>query len=180
MSTLPPVSQPLVADRTDIPTAWDERSILLTLLDYVRATVHEKCEGLSDADAARRPLPTSPKMSVSAMVNHLRWVEEHWFATVFLGEPSRHPATDEDPDAEMTMAASIPLSTLLEEYAVACARFRDLAATLDLDHPSVRKDAETGEPVTLRYVILHIIEETARHNGHIDIIRELVDGTTGA
>ena len=58
--------------RTDIPASWDERSVLTTFLDYVRATVHAKCEHLAEADARRAPLPTSPLMTLAGLVNHLR------------------------------------------------------------------------------------------------------------
>ena len=72
-------SQAIAADRTDdVPSAWDERSTLLTMLDYTRDTVHAKCAGLSDADARRAPLPGSPLMTVSGLVSHLRWVESGW------------------------------------------------------------------------------------------------------
>src|SRR6266545_3883004 len=67
---------------------------------------------------------------------------------------------------------------LLEEYEAQCARNRELAAGLDLDTPS-KRTISTGEPVTLRWILFHMVEETARHNGHIDILRELADGVTG-
>ncbi|HKO84396.1 MAG TPA: DUF664 domain-containing protein, partial [Actinomycetota bacterium] len=60
--------------RTDIPAGWDERTILTTFLDYVRATVHAKCEDLAEADARHAPLSTSPLMTLAGLVNHLRWV----------------------------------------------------------------------------------------------------------
>jgi hypothetical protein len=65
--------------RTDVPPGWDERTILPTLLDYVRATVHAKCEHLAEADAWRAPLSTSPLMTPAGLVSHLRWVEYSWF-----------------------------------------------------------------------------------------------------
>ena len=60
--------------RTDIPAGWDERTVLTTFLDYVRATVHAKCEDLAEADARRAPLPGSPLMTLAGLVNHLRWI----------------------------------------------------------------------------------------------------------
>jgi uncharacterized damage-inducible protein DinB len=165
------------AGRRDVPVAWDDRTQLTTLLDYVRATVHAKCAGLTEAGARRAPLPGSPLMTISGLVSHLRWVECHWFEFGLLGEDYRGLSTKEDPDREMRLAVEIPLAQLLAEYESGCARYRKLVASLDLDTPSKRE--LQGRPFTLRYVLLHLIEETARHNGHIDILRELADGVTG-
>ncbi len=163
--------------RTDIPLGWDERTILTTFLDYVRATVHAKCERLAEVDARCAPLSTSPLMTLAGLVNHLRWVEYYWFQVMLLGEEDHGPWTDEDPDREMRIAVEIPIAQLLDEYQAQCARYRDLVASLDLDTQSKR--AVSGRPVTLRWILFHLVEETARHNGHLDILRELADGVTG-
>jgi len=94
--------------RTDIPPAWDERAMLTTFLDYTRATVHAKCVGISEENARRALLPTSPLMTVSGLVSHLRWVEHSWFETRMLGEEDRGPLTDEDPDREFRIAVEVP------------------------------------------------------------------------
>ena len=164
--------------RTDIPPGWDERTILTTFLDYAPATVHAKCEGVSEADARRAPLPGSPLMTLAGLVNHLRWVEYSWFQVTLLGEQDHGPWTDEDPDREMRIAVEAPIVQLLAEYQAQCARYRDLVAALDLDTLS-KRPIRTGEPATLRWIVFHLIEETARHNGHLDILRELADGVTG-
>jgi Protein of unknown function (DUF664) len=73
--TSEPASQSIAPGRADdIPSSWDERTVLTTFLDYARDTVHAKCAGLPDADARRAPLPNSPLMTVSGLVSHLRWV----------------------------------------------------------------------------------------------------------
>jgi uncharacterized damage-inducible protein DinB len=164
--------------RTDIPPGWDERTILTTFLDYVRATVHAKCEHLAEADAHRAPLPGSPLTTLAGLVNHLRWVEYFWFQVMLLGEDDHGLWTDEDPDREMRIAVEVPIAQLLEEYEAQCARYRDLAASLDLDTPS-KRPVGGGGPVTLRWILFHLVEETARHNGHLDLLRELADGVTG-
>ena len=164
--------------RTDLPETMDELAMVTTLLDYVRATAKAKCEGLSDADAGRSVLPTSPLMTVSGVINHLRWVEIHWFHTIFLGEEDRGPWTEEDPDAEMRLGPQIPLAELLDLYEADCARHRQIVAVTDLDTPA-KQQIRGGREINLRWVLNHLIEETARHNGHLDIIRELLDGTTG-
>jgi uncharacterized damage-inducible protein DinB len=164
--------------RTDVPETMDERAVLTTLLDYTRATVHAKCEGLSQEQAGRAVLPTSPLMTVSGLVNHLRGVEIHWFHTVFLGEEDRGPWTDEDPDAEMRLGPELPFAELLAQYEADCASHRELVSSMDLDTPA-KRPLRDGKEIDLRWILHHLVEETARHNGHLDIIRELIDGTRG-
>ncbi|MFD3514796.1 DinB family protein [Streptomyces sp. NPDC058657] len=163
---------------SDTPPAWDERTQLTTFLDYARGTAQAKCEGVS-AENARKPLlPGSPLMTVSGVINHLRWVEYYWFQVVFLGEEDRAPMTDEDPDREMRIAVDFPLTQLLDEYAEQSARYRELVAANDLDKQA-QGTIRNGLHVDLRWILHHLTEETARHNGHLDILRELLDGTTG-
>jgi len=163
----------------DIPASWDERTVLATMLDYVRDTVHVKCAGLTDEQARCAPLPGSPLTTISGLVSHLRLVEYYWIRVVLPGEQDQMPVTDDDPDAEMRLALSIPLARLLAEYRASCEQLRQLVAPLDLDTASRGTMSWRTEPVTLRWVLLHLIEETARHNGHIDILREMADGVTG-
>src|SRR6188768_4048186 len=124
--------------RTDLPTSWDERASLTTFLDYVRATAQEKCAGLSDEDAARVLLPTSPLTTIGGLVNHLRWVEYSWIQCIFLGEEDDGPWTEEEPDREMSLGAELPLAQVLAEYEEQCERYRQLVAGLDLDDRAVR------------------------------------------
>lgn len=164
--------------RTDIPAVWDERSTLNSFLDYVRATVHAKCAGISDDNATRALLPTSPLMTIGGLVSHLRWVEASWIEDTFFGGDDPGPWTREEPDRDMSLGAETPIGVLLAEYRAQCDRYNALLAPLDLDTLS-RKNLDTGVPATLRWILLHLIEETARHNGHIDLLREMVDGVKG-
>lgn len=164
--------------RTDTPTAWDERSVLTTMLDYARATVRVKCEGLEGALAARAPLPTSPLMTVNGLVSHVRWVEHSWLENRFLGGPDLGPWTDEDPDGEFTLAPHVPLAQLLDEYDAQSVRMRELVDAHSLDEVAALPLSDGRRP-PLRWVLMHLVEETSRHNGHLDILRELADGTTG-
>ncbi|NEB04440.1 DinB family protein [Streptomyces sp. SID13726] len=165
--------------RTDTPPAWDERSQLTTFLDYARDTARAKCEGVSAEHAREAPLPGSPLMTMSGLINHLRWVEYYWFQVVFLGEEDQGPWTDEDPDREMRVAVDFPLPRLLDEYAEQSARYRELVAAHGLDTPA-KTPIRDGRRPDLRWILLHLVEETSRHNGHLDVVRELLDGTTGA
>jgi uncharacterized damage-inducible protein DinB len=178
--TSPSASQSIAPGRADdIPSSWDERTILTTFLDYARDTVRAKCAGLSNADARRAPLPGSPLMTISGLVSHLRWVESAWIEQTLLGGTIDAPWTAGDPDREFRIAVTVPLAQLLADYRAACARHRDLVASLDLDTPSRGELGWRTEPVTLRWVLFHLAEETARHNGHLDILRELADGARG-
>ncbi|MDI3417724.1 DinB family protein [Streptomyces luteolus] len=165
--------------RTDMPSGWDERTMLSTFLDYARATAVAKCAGLSDEESGNAPLPGSPLMTPGGVLSHLRWVEHWWLDVVFLGEADRGPWTDEDPDREMRIGAELPLARLVEEYEEQSARFRELVAAHDL-RDLAKNPVRGGTHVTLGWILMHLIEETSRHNGHLDILRELTDGATGS
>ncbi|MFB9659637.1 DinB family protein [Glycomyces mayteni] len=154
----------------------DERTALYERLRWQRQTVRKKAEGLAEPEAHRSYLP-SPLMTVAGLVSHLRWNEHAWFEVSLLGEPDRGPWTDEDPDAEMRVEG-VPLARLLDEYDEQCARSVAIADSMALDALE-RGAPPDSEPCSLRWVLLHMIEETARHNGHLDVIRELADGVTG-
>ena len=168
-----------LSNRTDLPAAFDERSILIQFLQYVRLTVHAKCVDLSPSDASQTPLPGSPAMSVAGLVSHLRWSEAFWIDVIFLGRANHWPGTDDDSELQMRAGLERPLADLLDEYAAQAAHTDEVIASHDWDTASALSDNESGTPVTLRYIAMHLIEETARHNGHLDILRELADGVTG-
>ena len=164
--------------RTDKPEAWDERTTLLTMLQYTRDTAAAKCRDLAAEHVGAAPLPGSPLMSLGGVVNHLRWVEHSWIENRFVGGPDLGPWTDEEPDREFSLGATTPLPQTLAEYAEQAVRTDAIIAGLDLDDRS-QWPFRSGEHPTLRWVILHLIEENSRHNGHLDILRELADGRTG-
>lgn len=133
--------------RTDSPPAWDERTQLTTFLDYTRATAVAKCEGLSQENAVRSPLPGSPLMTLAGVVNHLRWVEYYWFEVIFLGGEDEGPWTDEDPDREMRIAVDMPLADVLKEYEEQSARYRELVAAHGLDASAQRERVGGRRPI---------------------------------
>ena len=168
-----------LSNRTDLPPAFDERAIVTQFLRYVRQTVHAKCVDLSPSDAAATPLPSSPAMSITGLVSHLRWAEAFWIDVIFLGRPNQWPGTDDDSELQMRRGLEQPLAELLDEYATQSAHTDDVIAARDWDAAAVGQDESTGKPFALRYIITHLIAETARHDGHLDILRELADGVTG-
>lgn len=160
------------------PFVADERTQLVGWLDLQRALVPWKCERLSDADAHRSVLPTSPLMTMAGVVSHLRWVEHTWFEVLFLGGPAVGPKFDDEvEDADMRVD-DVPLARLLEEYDRQCAVSNEVVAAHSLDDVGRHPDfgAAAG---SLRWMLIHMVEETARHVGHLDTIRELLDGETG-
>lgn len=166
------------ATRSRPPRVADERTQLLGWYDLQRGIVVMKCEGLSDADAHRSLLPSSPLMTVAGVVSHLAWAEDLWFREVLLGEPglAHGFGTDED-DAEFRVEG-VPLADVLAGYEAACARSDAAIAGHALDAPGSTALHPVGD-ATLRWMLHHMLEETARHAGHLDLLRELLDGETG-
>jgi len=160
------------------PFVADERTQLMGWYDLQRGIVAWKCEGLSDADAHRSVLPTSPLMTVAGIVSHLRWVEYTWFEVLFLGGPAEGPSfVDEPEDADMRVDG-IPLARLLDEYEKQCAVSNQIIAAHSLDDVGRHPDFKSAR-ASLRWMLIHMVEETARHAGHLDTIRESLDGRTG-
>ena len=161
----------------DVPESYDERSVLLQMLHYAQDTAVMKVSGLSQELARAAPLPTSPLMSAANVLNHLRWVERSWVNHDLFGGEDDGPWSAENPDAEMEEGSLLPIEDVIALYEEEAARTRAVFAEVDLD--MVRRNERRPQPVTARWILLHLIEETARHNGHLDILRELADGTTG-
>ena len=149
----------------------DEREVLTQWLDWQRHTVRAKCDGLDDSAARRSLIPTSPDLTVAGIVVHLTDVERHWMVRSFLGEP-----VDAEPRGWGESELSLP--RLLEAYERQCERSRAIAADHDLDDPE--RYAPEGLPVvSLRWILGHLVQETARHLGHLDLLRELIDERRG-
>ena len=174
-----------MTERIDPPLAADEAATLLAFLDYHRDTFRMKCDGLDQSQLAT-PLPPS-SMTLGGMMKHLALVESSWFSEVFEGGELMPPFDtapwDDDRDWEWHTAEDdtpAQLRALFDE-AVAGAD-RVIATALDgagLDALSVRGSRSGGELFSLRWILVHMIEEYARHNGHADLIRESIDGRTG-
>jgi Protein of unknown function (DUF664) len=159
------------------PVVADERTQLMGWYDLQRAIVHLKCEGLSEVDAHRAVLPASPLMTVAGVVSHLRWAEQLWFEVVFLGRPGSGPGFEGPEDSEM-MVDGVPLAQLLDAYAAQCATSNEIIAAHSLEDTGRNTGFDEGG-ATLRWMVIHMLEETARHAGHLDAMRELLDGQRG-
>jgi uncharacterized damage-inducible protein DinB len=163
-------------ERIHAPMDADERTSLETFLDSQRQTVGLKVAGLSEEDARRRLVGSLT--TVAGIVQHLTTVERYWWRVRMAGEDWTFPGWDVDDDADFAVADTTTLADLVADYELACAESRTIAAGLGLDDVG-KTPGERGHFMSVRWTLLHLIEETARHNGHLDILRELLDGTTG-
>ena len=162
--------------RSEPAFVLDERSMLEGWLEFHRTTLLLKCERLDDAGRKSRPVPTS-KLSLHGLVRHMAEVERNWFRRVLLREAEAPPIWY---DPAIEDSELVPLDDAEWEADVAawqheCAASRAAAAAHMLDDVGLRR----GEPCSLRWIYVHMIEEYARHNGHADLIRELIDGEGG-
>jgi uncharacterized damage-inducible protein DinB len=150
-----------------------ERAMLESFLDDYRDIVVRKVTGLSDTDA-RRHLVASPT-TVGGLIKHLRWAEYGWFDQLLQERISDNRRTHER-SWEFEFLSEESLPTLIAEYQAQCEESRRIAARYPLDHvvPHLRFGT-----VSLRWIYVHMIEETARHTGQLDILREQLDGATG-
>lgn len=146
--------------------------MLTQWLDWQRVTVRAKCTGLDEGQARRSFVPSSPDLTVSGIVVHLTGVERNWMVRSFLGE------TVDSGEGRRWGESTLSLSAALDAYDAQCEQSRTIAADHDLDELECWAP-EGLSPVTLRWILAHLIEETARHLGHLDLLRELLDGSRG-
>jgi uncharacterized damage-inducible protein DinB len=157
-----------------VPFTGGEKESLKVALDRHRDAVLWKLEGVSDEDL-RRPLVPSGS-SLLGLVKHLAAVEYGWFCDTF-GRPTEPlPFDDDDPDADLRVEPSETTADILAFYERARATADRAITEIGIEETGM---AWFGEPVTMRWVLIHMVEETARHAGHVDILRELIDGMTG-
>jgi hypothetical protein len=174
------ICQNRLMERPHRSLAVDEKTSLAEFLEYLRATMLWKVEGLDSSQAAAQSVPTTT-LTLSGIVKHLAFAEDYWFQDVFLGagrpEPWASAPFHDDPDWEFHSAVGDDLADVLGLYQAACERSRQVLAQTPLDGFSV--GLRDGEPFSMRWIMLHMIEETARHAGHADLLREAIDGETG-
>ena len=168
----------MTTERIGPPTIAGEREMLRAFLDYHRATLAMKCDGLSDEDLRRQSMPPSA-LSLLGLVRHLAEVERAWFRRVIDQEDVGLIWSAE---GDYQAAYDATGSTRSEAFAAweaeveRARRIEQRAESLDV----VARDHRGGEDVSLRLVMLHLIHEYARHNGHADFLREGIDGVVGA
>jgi uncharacterized damage-inducible protein DinB len=157
-----------------VPFTGDEKQSLLVSLDRHRDVVLWKIDGLDD-EQLRRPM-TPSGTTLLGLVKHMAAVEYGWFCDTF-GYPTEPlPFDDDDPNADLRIESHESTADILAFYGRARDSANRVVAELDIEHLGT---AWFGDPVTLRWVLIHMIEEVARHAGQMDVIRELIDGAAG-
>jgi uncharacterized damage-inducible protein DinB len=152
-----------------------ERDMLEKWLDFHRTTLVIKCEGLDDDARKARPVPTS-LLSLHGLLRHMAEVERGWFQRTFL-EADVGPIWYDEAveDSELVPLDDADWEADLATWQEECDKSRAAAAGRSLDDTGTRD----GDPCSLRWIYVHMIEEYSRHNGHADLIREMVDGAVG-
>ena len=168
--------------RTDPPGQGNELATLTGFLDWYRKTLELKCSGLDAAALARRPIQSS-SLSLVGLVRHLADVERSWFRRVMAGQdapPRFYSREDRDGDFDNVRPDPAMVAEAWQAWREEIA-FADqfVAAAPDLDLAAKRLTSDGRERMSLRWVLTHMIEEYARHNGHADLLRERIDGAVG-
>jgi uncharacterized damage-inducible protein DinB len=157
-----------------VPLTGGEKQSLYVSLDRHRDAVLWKLEGLDD-EQLRRPM-TPSGTNLLGLVKHLAAVEYGWFCDTFGRETEALPFDEDDPDADLRVEPHETTADIVAFYGRARAAADRAIDELDVEDTGT---AWTGETVSMRWVLIHMVEETARHAGHMDILRELLDGATG-
>ncbi|HET7690913.1 MAG TPA: DinB family protein [Nocardioidaceae bacterium] len=162
------------------PWSGGEAETALGFLEFLRATLEWKTAGLGAAQLAQHHPPST--MTLGGMLKHLAFVEDWWFSHTFLGRSAEEPWAGVDwkvdPDWDWHSAAEQQPDELRALWRAAVDRSRSVTAASELDALAA-SPLRNGERVSLRWIVLHMIEEYARHCGHADLLREAVDGLTG-
>jgi uncharacterized damage-inducible protein DinB len=153
-----------------------ERETLAGALDWYRGIVEHKVEGLSSEQATKTMTPTG--LSLLGVIKHLGWAEPSWFREVFAGEEVGSIDAPADNSAEFALGRDDTVESILGFYRDEAERARQIADGSSLKTLSART-TRIGERVSLRGILVHMLEETARHAGHMDVMRESIDGQTG-
>ena len=161
--------------------AADERTTLVTWLDFHRETLANKCAGLSDEQLRQQAVPPSD-LSLLGLVRHLTEVEQSWFGIVFRGGADERPYSSEaEPDGALLGdpdGLDGTVGEVFRAWQAECDEAREIVAASSLD--DLAPEGRWGQEVSLRWILGHMVEEYARHNGHADLLRQTLDGTTGA
>jgi uncharacterized damage-inducible protein DinB len=170
--------------RPEPPIGSDELATLLGFLDFQRATLEWKCQLLSATDLQKKVASSS--ITLGGLLKHMAYVENHWFSDWLLGReklsPWREVDWSQDRDWDWNSAAGDSPEQLLKLWHDACAlsRFNVSSALETGPLGQLAKRAwPSGESPSLRWILVHMIEEYARHNGHADLLRESIDGQVG-
>ena len=158
------------------PSNADERTTLIAFLEWQRATLARKCDGLS-AEQLRERSAAPSTLSLLGLVRHMADVERGWFRrTLALEDVEAIYSSDADPDGEFDNVDMADADEAFTTWHAECAQARQIVASRRLEDTGRQR---RGEIVSLRWILVHMIEEYSRHNGHADLLRERIDGAVG-
>jgi hypothetical protein len=169
MSPITPV------ERIGIPKNDGEREVDWGALNFFRATIIMKCAGLSDEQLCTRAVPPST-LSLMGILRHLADVEVYWFAYVFAGLEGNYAYDPDEVGDDFNKVTESPGEKVAETFLDRVAQSNRITAGVSFDTLSTRTDEGS---INLRFIVVHLVEEYARHCGHADLLREVLDGATG-
>jgi hypothetical protein len=163
-------------ERPDYIGTGGDREIMWVMLDFFRATLLVKCQGLDEEQLKRRSIPPST-LTLLGLVRHVTENERYWFEECLLGtELPPMYATDDSHDGEFEDLDSVPAQEVVNRFRAACDTSRSIVSTHSLEEIAPRS---VFGPVSLRFIGMHLIDEYARHCGHADLLRQVIDGSVG-
>ncbi len=169
-----------VTELPEIAMQADEKSMLVDFLNFQRTVLLRKSEGLRDEQGSQTAAPSS--LTLKGLLKHMAFVESHWSNYVLLGHDPQSPWAeapwDDDPDWDFTTANDEPLAELQARYRSAWGDADAIYRAAGIDDLAARPGAD-GVAASVRWILLHMIEEYARHIGHADFLREAIDGSVG-
>ncbi|MBD0292263.1 MAG: DinB family protein [Jiangellaceae bacterium] len=157
----------------------DPSELLQAYLDYYRDALLRKLEGLQEPDLRRSVVPSG--WTPLELLVHLTWVERRWFRWGFAGEPTDEPWGDQGPDGRWYAPTDETPQTMIAEFLDESASSRQIVAGVPLSRRAQTggRFATEADAPALAWILFHVLQEYARHVGHLDIVRELIDGTVG-
>jgi uncharacterized damage-inducible protein DinB len=159
----------------EIPRNDDERTTLLAFLEWERSTLARKCDGLN-ADQMRQASAPPSNLTLLGLVRHMADVERGWFRRTLAGEDIEDRySSDADPDGDFDNIATADVDEAFASWHEECGLADEIMSRRALEATGRQR---TGREVSMRWILNHMIEEYSRHNGHADLIRERIDGTT--
>ena len=160
----------------ELPRAATEKETLIAFLQWQRATLRRKCDGLTDEQLRTRSAPPA-KLSLLGLVRHLADVEREWIRVILNGEPPEYRFfSDDDPDGGFDHLDSANVAENFAAWREECAIADRIIESHSLDDQGT---TAAGRRFSLRWMLVHLVEEYSRHNGHADLLRERIDGATG-
>ncbi len=163
-------------ERPHTPRAADEKTTLVSFLEWQRITLARKCDGLDPSQLRQRSAAPS-SLSLLGLVRHMADVERGWFRRTLAAEdvpPIYY--SDNDRDGEFDNVDSADVDEAFATWQAECARAREIVSAHKLEDTGVHR---SGEITSMRWILVHMIEEYSRHNGHADLLRQRIDGAVG-